>query len=68
MDRRSPDGSPSDDLPLQVVVLDDSTFVSCQGKQVHVETVRPEVASSVPSITQTQARTMFVMGLGIARV
>jgi hydroxyacylglutathione hydrolase len=35
--RGSPDGSPSGDPPLQVVALDDSTFVIRQGKQVHVE-------------------------------
>jgi hypothetical protein len=32
-----PDGGPSGDPPLQVVALDDSTFVIPQGKQVHVE-------------------------------
>jgi hypothetical protein len=33
----SPDGEPSGDPPLQVVALDDSTFVIRQGKQVHEE-------------------------------
>jgi len=30
--------------------------------------VRPKVASSLRSVMQTQARTMFATGLGIARV
>jgi len=33
-----------------------------------VAAVRLKVASSVRSVTQTQARTIFASGLGIARV
>ena len=41
---------------------------SCRGCGTAWPGVRSKVASSVRSVTKTQARTMFVTGLGIARV